>query len=113
MLHPFKALVLGHLSEPSLTCDVDLHLQMVLLGDRDGGSLGHHTGLDGFGHHSSGRCRLCAAPTRPALPRRRGVLLRRSAQEVTHQQQPIEDQEDTQVIENHREAGRVTRRPGR
>lgn len=98
---------------PSLTCDVDLDLQTAVLGDRHCGPLGHYTALDCFWHDSpssgggSAGARVSAGVTGPVLTSLSTArhLLHRQPQEVPHQLEPVEDEKDPQVVEDHCEAG--------
>lgn len=100
-------------TRPSLlTGHVDLHLQVAVLGDGHRGPLGDHTALDRLGHDGpggAGHARVGAGTVLPGLSAR--ALLRRHPQEVPHQLQPVEDEEDPQVVEDHGEAGGVARGP--
>lgn len=102
------------------TCDVDLDLQAAVLGDRNRRPLGDHTALDGLGHEGGGaggggHVRVAAAaavtPLATLVPTR-GRLCR-PLQEVPHQLEPVEDEEDPEVVEDHGEAGGLTRGPKR
>lgn len=99
-----------------LTCDVDLDLKAALLGDRHCGPLGDYPALDCLWHNSS-YCTghgtgtwICASVTRPALMMFgiTGYLLSRLLQEVLYQLDPVKDEKDPEVIEDHCEAGRLT-----
>ena len=89
--------------------------------DLNGGSLGDHSALHRLG--AEGRGPGVAAGAGPALAgggapagadgRDRGPLLRGRVEEVPDQLQPIEDEEDPQVVEHHGEAGRVPGGPER
>lgn len=116
LLYSGVTVIFSVTDHPPLTCDVDLDLQVAVLGDRHRGPLGDHAALDGLWHDGPGAAgggggaRVSAGVTGPALTSlgtaRR--LLHRHPQEVSHQLQPVEDEKDPQVVEDHREAGRVT-----
>lgn len=103
-----------------LTCDVDLHLQAAVLGDRHRRPLGDHTALHGLRHDGRGaagrshvRVATAAAVTSltTLVPARRRLCW--PLQEFPNQLEPVEDEEDPEVVEDHREAGGLTRGPKR
>lgn len=101
-----------------LTCDVDLDLQETVLGNWHRGPLGDHATLDRLWHDQRGGgagagcagARVSAGVTGPALTGLGAArrFLHRNPQEVLHQLEPVENEKDPQVVEDHREAGGVT-----
>lgn len=90
----------GAIGHSSLTCDVDLDFQAVVLVDRHRGPLGDHTALDGLWHDGPysaggggagvGAGVAGATLTGLGCP---GHLLHRDPQEVPHKLKPVEYEE--------------------
>ena len=103
------------MNHPSLTCNVDLDLKTVVLGDLYCGPLGDHTTLDclwydcpsGAGGGGAGVSTGVTGPSMTTIIVT-SHLHHWCPQEVLHQLEPVKNEKNPQVVEDNREAGRVT-----
>lgn len=85
----------------SPTCHIDLHLQAAVLGDWYGGSFSDYSTLHCLWHDNPNGVQFRSSVRRKMLLRLDAVRVPVNLQEVSHQLQPVEDEKNPQVIEDH------------
>lgn len=113
--HSAVTVIFSTINHPSLTCDIDLDLKTAVMGDWHCRPLGDHTTLYCLWHDSpsgagSGGAWFGTGATWPSLTTFSTdcCLLQWHPQEVSNQLEPVKDEKDPKIVEDHREAGRVT-----
>lgn len=90
----------------TITCYIDLDLQVPLIGHREGWPFGDYSTLNGFGNNSRFTAGIAVACRSDIL----FLNITGSVQEVMDQQQPVKYEKHSEVVENNSETGGILRR---